>query len=214
MSKRILSMALLVVLVLGLCLASAQAGALGALVTRYVYTQNGLSLNVRESPSTNANVIGGLAYGSRVEVRNYTSDGKWAVIIFDGGPLGIAYVQSRYLVDYYPGPKPTSKPVSPTPAPSSDAQRVLNEMNAEFRSAVIGSAPFTIAARPARSSGWVNLRWAPSLEAEVISKCYSGKILNVLKELKDWYQVQDPETGDIGFISRNYVTIIAYGVSK
>ena len=211
MSKRLLSMALLVVLVLGLCLASAQAG---AYLTQYVYTQNGLSLNVRESPSTNANVIGGLAYGSRVEVRNYTSDGKWAVIIFDGGPLGIAYVQSRYLVDYYPGPKPTAKPVSPTPAPSSDAQKVLNEMNYQFRTAKTGNAPFTVAARPARSTGWVNLRWAPTLEAEVISKCYSGKVLTVLKELKDWYQVEDLETGDIGFISRQYVTTIAVGAGK
>ena len=30
--------------------------------------------------------------------------------------------------------------------------------------------------------------------------------LTVLSELKDWYQVQDPATGMIGFISRQYVT--------
>lgn len=211
MSKRFLSLLLLAVLVLGLWLPSAQAGSLGALLTKYVYTQNGLSLNVRESPSTSANVIGGLAYGSAVDVRGYTADGVWAIIYYYGTT---AYVQSRYLVDYYPGPKPTASPVYPTAAPYSDAQKALNEMNAEFRSAKTGSVPFTIAARPARSSGWVNLRWAPTMEAEVISKCYSGKMLNVIKELNNWYQVEDPDTGDIGFISRQYVTVIAYGAGK
>ena len=210
MNKRLLSLMLVTALALGLWLPSAQAGSYGFLITKYVYTQNGLSLNVRESPSTSANVIGGLAFGTAVDVRSYTADGVWAIIAYNGYT---AYVQSRYLVDYYPGPKPTT-PVSPTSAPASDAQKALNEMNAEFMSARTGNAPFTISARPARASGWVNLRWAPTMEAEVISKCYSGKVLNVIKELRNWYQVQDPDTGDIGFISRNYVTVIAVGAGK
>ena len=210
MNKRLLSLMLVTALALGLWLPSAQAGSYGFLITKYVYTQNGLSLNVRESPSTSANVIGGLTFGTAVDVRSYTADGVWAIIAYNGYT---AYVQSRYLVDYYPGPKPTT-PVSPTSAPASDAQKALNEMNAEFMSARTGNAPFTISARPARASGWVNLRWAPTMEAEVISKCYSGKVLNVIKELRNWYQVQDPDTGDIGFISRNYVTVIAVGAGK
>ena len=211
MRKRFLSLILISALVLGLTLPCAQAGALGAYVTRYVYTQNGLSLNVRESPSTGAKVIGGLPYGTAVEVRGYTGGSVWAIISYYGAT---AYVQSRYLVDYYPGPKPTQQPVTPTPAPYSDAQKILDEMNAEFRSAKTGNAPFTVAARPSRSSGWVNLRWAPSLDAEVISKCYSGKVLTVIRELKNWYQVEDPETGSIGFISRQYVTIIGAGTAR
>ena len=198
MRKRFLSLILISALVLGLTLPCAQAGALGAYVTRYVYTQNGLSLNVRESPSTGAKVIGGLPYGTAVEVRGYTGGSVWAIISYYGAT---AYVQSRYLVDYYP-------------APYSDAQKILDEMNAEFRSAKTGNTPFTVAARPSRSSGWVNLRWAPSLDAEVISKCYSGKVLTVIRELKNWYQVEDPETGSIGFISRQYVTIIGAGTAR
>ena len=61
--------------------------------------------------------------------------------------------------------------------------------------------------RPSRATGWVNLRWAPSVEAERIATCPQGKELTVLAELSDWYQVQDPVTGMIGFISRQYVSV-------
>ena len=79
-------------------------------------------------------------------------------------------------------------------------------MNAEFASAKKVAVPYTVVARPSRASGWVNLRWAPTTEAERISTCKQGKELTVLAELKNWYQVQDPVTGMIGFISRQYVT--------
>jgi len=56
-------------------------------------------------------------------------------------------------------------------------------------------------------SGWVNLRWAPSTEAERIATCPQGKELTVLAELKNWYQVEDPATGMIGFIKRTFVSV-------
>ncbi|MBR4500296.1 MAG: SH3 domain-containing protein [Clostridia bacterium] len=59
--------------------------------------------------------------------------------------------------------------------------------------------------RPSRASGWVNLRWAPSLEADIIATCPQGKTLIVLSEMKDWYQVKDPITGMTGFIGSKYV---------
>ena len=52
----------------------------------------------------------------------------------------------------------------------------------------------------------MNLRWAPSTEAERIATCPQGKQLTVIGETKNWYQVQDPKTGMIGFISRQYVS--------
>ena len=87
--------------------------------------------------------------------------------------------------------------------PSSPSQSV-SALNAEFRTAV-KVTPYTIVARPTRSTGWVNLRWAPSMDTEVISICRQGKELTVLAELKSWYQVEDPQTGSVGFISRQYV---------
>ena len=81
----------------------------------------------------------------------------------------------------------------------------MNSMNAEFRTAV-KVAPFTVIARPSRASGWVNLRWAPTTEAERIATCPQGKELTVLAQTNSWYQVQDPVTGMIGFIMQKFVS--------
>lgn len=195
----------------------------------YVYTDNGKSLNVRSDPMTGDNIIGTLPFGREVTVRMTTSNG-WACINYPNAQGGVAYVMSRYLVPAKPasksGPpttapqspaKPTTAPVSPgspvvpvspsSPAANTTAAQTLNDMNAQFRSARAAAYPYTVVARPVRASGWVNLRWAPSLEAERIATCPQGKELTVLCELKDWYQVQDPQTGMIGFISRQYVTV-------
>lgn len=171
----------------------------------YVYTDNGKSLNVRSSPNTGDNLIGSLKYGERVDVISVSNG--WAKIWWEQsyyGEFGYAYVQSRFLVKNKPG----SKPVQPTPAPTSttDYAKEFLAINKEFESAKKVTSPYTVVARPSRASGWVNLRWAPSTEAERITTCPQGKELTVLVEMKNWYQVQDPETGMIGFISSKYVT--------
>ena len=77
-------------------------------------------------------------------------------------------------------------------------------MNKEFRSAK-DVEPFAVTVRPSRASGWVNLRWAPSLSAEIIATYKQNDKLLVIKELKNWYQVEDQSTGNVGFISKKYV---------
>jgi len=180
--------------------------------TMYVYTDNGKSLNVRRYPSTGDNIIGSLKYGDAVSVRMTSANG-WATIDWSGGDGYVAYVQSRFLVPYKPAPKSNSNSGSnsqknngsSSAATGTDAAKALSSMNAEFKTGVKVS-PYTVISRPARASGWVNLRWAPTTEAERIATCPQGKELTVLAELKNWYQVQDPATGMIGFISRQYVT--------
>lgn len=176
--------------------------------TQWVYTDNGKSLNVRSAPTTGNNIIGSLKYGAEVTVIQMYANG-WAQILWEQneyGEFGTAYVQRRYLVNHKPSSKPT--PPSPTAAPASgtaDLTKAFTAMNAEFTTGK-QVTPYTVVARPARASGWVNLRWAPSTEAERIATCKQGKELTVLAETKNWYQVQDPETGMIGFISRSYTT--------
>lgn len=176
--------------------------------TQWVYTDNGKSLNVRSTPTTGNNIIGSLKYGAEVTVVQMYANG-WAQILWEQneyGEFGAAYVQRRYLVNHKPSSKPT--PPSPTAAPASgtaDLTKAFAAMNAEFATGK-QVTPYTVVARPARASGWVNLRWAPSTEAERIATCKQGKELTVLAETKNWYQVQDPETGMIGFISRSYTT--------
>ncbi|MBR4501648.1 MAG: SH3 domain-containing protein [Clostridia bacterium] len=197
MTKRIVS--LLLAAVIAAMLVPSFAGAEWIM---YVYTDDGKTLNVRSDPSVGNNLLGRLDYGSAVSVRMTSANG-WACIDFNAPTNGnVAYVQTRFLVSAKPAPKSVTPSQDPV---ITDAAKVLNDMNAEFRTARVVTVPFTVAARPARASGWVNLRWAPTTEAERISTCTQGKELVVLAELNNWYQVQDPVTGMIGFISRQYV---------
>jgi len=205
MTKRLLSLALAAMLLAMLIPAMSVAEDEW---TMYVYTDNGKSLNVRRDPTTGNNIIGSLKYGEAVSVRMTSANG-WATIVWASGDGFVAYVQSRFLVPYKPAPKSNSNQnqnnnASPA-ASTTDAAKVLSQMNAEF-SAGKKVSPYTVIARPSRASGWVNLRWAPTTEAERIATCPQGKELTVLAELRTWYQVQDPATGMIGFISRQYVT--------
>ena len=208
MTKRLISLALIAIMMAMFLPTLAAADN----QTMYVYTDNGKTLNVRSDPSQRNNAIGSLKFGEAVTV-NATMSNGWTQILWGQsryGEFGVAYVQSRFLVNYYPGTKPaqssaTAAPVSGNTANAPDYAKVFSAMNAEFATGKKVS-PYTVVSRPSRASGWVNLRWAPTTEAERIATCKQGKELTVLAELKNWYQVQDPETGMIGFISRQYVT--------
>ena len=197
MKKRLLSVCLAAALLLTGILPAAAAVETGWIM--FVYTENHGTLNVRSSMTTGNNVIGVLNYGAAVHV--YTFYSGWALIEYNNST---AYVMSRYLVYNQP-----TTPVVPTPTPApapAPSDTSLNEINSEFRTAVRVAQPYRVISRPSRASGWVNLRWAPSTQAERITTCPQGKELLVLSELRNWYQVQDPVTGMVGFISRAYVT--------
>jgi len=176
--------------------------------TKYVYTENGKSLNLRSEPKMGDNVIRQIPYGDDVVVDEVLSSG-WSYVNWYGN---YGFVQSRFLVNSKPaakssGTSTTTKTTTATNASTTtDAAKVLSDMNREFASAKKVTNPYVVVARPSRASGWVNLRWAPTTEAERIATCPQGKELIVLTEMKNWYQVQDPATGMIGFISNKYVT--------
>ena len=202
MMKKILSLILVIMALTGVCVTAAQAGD-GK--TYWVYTENGKGLNVRSAPYVGDNQVATLDY--RDVLRDVTLLGNgWASVKLNRFPDPV-YVMSRYLTTQDPGPW---KKAEPTPTPADDktktAAAAMNAINAEFRSAKQVTNPYMVVARPTRASGWVNLRWAPSTEAERIATCSQGKELIVLTEMTNWYQVQDPATGMIGFISRQYVS--------
>ncbi len=202
MTKKLLSLALIAMMLAMFIPSVASAD------SWYVYTDDGKSLNVRSEPAKGNNVIGSLKYGESVSVRMTMANG-WAVIDWVHADNYVAYVQSRFLVNYKPAPKSTSKTTSTkttsTSSSSSGSKAGIAGINAEFKAAK-QVPPYTVVARPSRASGWVNLRWAPATEAELITTCPQGKELTVIAELKSWYQVEDPDTGMIGFISSKYVT--------
>ena len=172
----------------------------------YVYTENGKSLNVRFTPG--GEKIGSLKYGARVYCYYLDTGNGWALIDYTfnhptyGYGTYACYVSNRYLQKSKPAAKPDSS--SSSSSSSSTSTDTLADLNKEFRSAK-DVDPFAVTVRPSRASGWVNLRWAPSLSAEIIATYKQNDKLLVIKELKNWYQVEDQSTGNVGFISKKYV---------
>jgi len=194
--KKLISILAAVVLLLTMTVsfASAEGGSLG-LGTMFVYTENGKTLNVRSSPETGDNIIGQLQYGAEVNVTGF--DGNWARITYLGGP---AWVQSRFLQWYAPGPKPTPQP-EPEPDPET------TQMNAELRSEV--SIPQTaMQAQANRASGWVNMRINPSKATRRVQTCPDGAQLIAFAETTNWYHVTDPATGNSGYIRKDFLKIV------
>ncbi len=219
MAKRIFSFSLVLALLI-LCVTPVLAN-----TTMYVYTDNRKPLNVRSAPYVGDNLIATAPYGAAINVIQLQDDG-WAKIQWT--PSVVAYVQSRYLqwtrpdlstpVPATPAPTPvptavptavpyypTAAPYYPTADPYSYYTDSLATLNAEFRTARIVT-PFTIIVRPARSSGWVNMRWAPSKDVEMITTYRNGVRLTVIAETQSWYQVVDPDSEATGFIMKAYTT--------
>ncbi len=198
--KKLIGLMLAVMMLVTLA-ASAAAESQGR--EMYVFTQNGKGLNVRSSMSTAdmKNVIGNLAYGTKVFTYGSPQPG-WTYI--ETANLS-GYVMSRYLVKSKPAPY-TPSPV-PTPDPRSFDTRsaaTVEQINMLLASAK-EVTPYIVTVRPTRSSGWVYMRWIPSRNSKQVATYGANQQLTVLAELKDWYQVQDPTTGKVGFIYKSYI---------
>ncbi len=191
MKKRLLVMAVAIVLLTALFIPAAMAD-----YYMYVCTGDGRTLNAREYPNTDAKVVGNLKYGEQVYVSADLGNG-WTRLNAAGGYTYL-YVQSRFLVFDPPGPKPTPKPGGKT---SGTPQ---SEIDAEFKAARIVN-PYAVETRNARATGVVNMRWAPSKKAPLIEAYKNGASLTVIAELKDWKQVMDEETGAVGFIRQDFL---------
>lgn len=199
--KRALGAILAVMLLVTLISAAAEDGG-GR--TMWVRTQNGKGLLVRTSPTAvdDSNVAGVLPYGAKVVCYGHNGAG-WAVIEY-GGHYD-HYVMYRYLTDRDPGPyQPGTTPAGRDSASSTKNAATVAQMNALVSSAKFVT-PYNVTVRPVRASGWVYLRWFPSKNAAVVATYSANAQLTVIAELKDWYQVQDPATGKIGFVYRSYV---------
>ena len=181
-----------------------------ATYTRYVYTKNGGTLKIRYAPSTNADVLTRVKFGTKLTCIREVGGG-WTEIYWGGDD--IFYVMTKFLsktkrAKPAPTPKPTATPVpvaasnnnAPAPAPRITAAPVL-DVNDVFKTFKSVQEPYLVTVRPTRTTAVVNVRFAPSRAAEVIFRAPDGKQLSVIGELDGWYQVQDPDTGSVGFIT-------------
>ncbi len=171
----------------------------------YVYTENGKTLNVRDAPG--GKVVGHLKYGERIYC--YYKDGGtgWALIDYTYNMPGVGvgtyacFISSRFLVRNKPAPR-TKETAQAAPAITA-AGDSLADINAEFASA-IRVTPYKVSLRPSRASGWVSMHWAPCATSTIMATYGANAQLLVLKETTNWLQVEDQNTGDVGFISKAY----------
>lgn len=162
----------------------------------YVYTKNGKPLHMRSQPSRDATVLLDIPYGSQVKLI-YEENLTWAYVRYSGVA---GFVMQDYLVPNRPAAQPTPPGSNSQPGTTTGD---LGTLNQEFKSLQLVRS-YTVYASPLRSSGFVNLRFAPHLEAEIATICYDGHALTVMAETKSWYQVQDPISGYVGYMMKRY----------
>lgn len=168
----------------------APVSALANVQVRYVYTKNGGVLNLRKAPVTHAdNKILGIPYGSEVLVESYVNNNTWAYVSYNNQT---GYVMTRYLVKE----KPTS-----TPKQSGEETSETKVSYSGFE-----DADYNVLVRASTPGGYVNLRWGPSKSVAVHSKIYDGAVLHVIAENEKWAQVENPSTGEVGFMMRAFLT--------
>lgn len=168
----------------------------------YVYTENGKGLNVRSEPG--GDIIGELEFGSKVVIESMIND-NWAVIMYNYDKPGSgegewpAYINARYIIKI--------EPEKLLEALEKEEQALTGDMvtdiNNEFKSAK-EVTPYKVKVRPARITGLVPMRWVPYETGMIIRQYGSMESLTVIKETNHYYLVQDPETGDIGYVHKKF----------
>ena len=168
--------------------------AASASYTMYVKTGNGKTANLRDTPSTNANIITRLPYGTAVTVLQ--NEGVWSAIEWPGRS-NPAWIMSKFLIGYYPGTAPDGKN-----ADGSTGTGSILDVN--FKSFKLVD-PHYAYVQAAHAGGFVNLRWAPSKDAAVQTRLHDGDEVMVIAKGSGWIQVQDDSTGYVGFVQSNFL---------
>ncbi len=221
MKKKLIAWVAVVAMILTL------AGSLPALAmmrTAYIYSNSGGNVNLRGEPSTESYVVASMPFGSEIVILGDYDDGIWVTVSYHGSE---GYVMWRYITyeypvppsptynpyptygpipTYNPRPAPTAKPVRPTAKPSggSSIARLFSGFQFVNYSALV---------RPSSPGGIVNMRWAPSKEAAIMTEYHQNYQLEVIAMNNEWAQVRDPETGIVGFMVRSLMSIAVDGFS-
>ena len=165
--------------------------------TWYVYTENGLTLNLRSE--VNNAVIEHIPYGTALVPDEDKSTELAAYVTYNGKS---GYVRWTFLVDSPPPPKKkgaaaATPTLSPTPAPAA-----LPDYS--------GFRPYVCDAVIPRGEGETLLRWAPDERAPV-AFTYSGAFAWPLLQLSSdgrWCQVYDEGNGVCGFLPADSLLLI------
>lgn len=162
----------------------------------YVKTGNGKTLNVRQEPKMGDNIIGSIAYGKKVRVYQYANGGKWALVEpTDWSMSNPGWVMTSYLVPNNPGKYKKQESTAKT----------SKKETKDIYSTMVHVDPYQATVKPSKSGDFVNVRWAPSKSAAVMTLLYGGTEVTVLCEGEGWNQVQDMNTGYVGFVDASFL---------
>ena len=196
--KRILALIAVMTLIMTMFVFTTTASAYYAV---YSACPNGKPLNIRSGPGKEYSVIGKVPYGDAIYALGNV--GGWLQLNDNG------YVQASLTTTNYPGAYDPSKyqkknSGSSTSSGSSSGSS-SSGVYALYKKAKTVT-PYLITLKSARSSGSANVRWAPSKQAPLMKAYAPGKEMRVIAELgSDWFQVEDPMTGEVGYVNKAYV---------
>ncbi len=184
--KKILSVVMILMLALGLMVpvfgSAASAKSVEGHEYMWVNTENGKTLNVRETPSTRARVLYKVECGTRLNVvEDY--NGEWACVYQTGKRVG--YVMTKFLVYTQPG------------------KYEITEREDNFRT--VTPYKVTAVARGRNTNESVGLRVIPNKTSRMIRRLMAGDTLEVIAIRKLWNRVRDLQTGKIGYVANDYI---------
>lgn len=160
--------------------------------TVYSHCGNGKPLNVREGPGKDYWILRKIPYGEAISIYGETSPG-WLQLSSGG------FVQASLTSKYYPGP------YVPTPKPAPNPNKNKTDLDSVYATAK-NVDPYIITLKATqRSNGLANVRWAPSKTSKLLKAYPAGTEMKVIAELKNWYQVEDPINGSVGYVNTAYV---------
>lgn len=151
------------------------------------------NVNIRQEPSTEAEILGSLSTGDQISVVGETS--QWFKVNVNGT---IGYISKQFLV---------SAPVSSQDTDSSgdnqstdgNQSSVSNQVAAEYGSQInYGSASTYYATSD------VNLRSEPGTDSSVLGSVDNGTPISVIGETDNWYIVS--VNGSTAYVSKSYVS--------
>ena len=159
-----------------------------AFADNYYYVNSG-TLNLRNGPGKNYEVISRLPENSRVSVIEKGKD--WSLVEPVGGNR-VGYVMTVYLSKNRSSSGNSGGTANTGVAAAVKALKVLDK-------------PYTTVIKTTKPTNYVHLRWIPDTGARYIDKYLRDTEIRVLAESKTWAQVEIVSTGYVGFILRSCV---------
>ena len=196
MTKRHISLLLVITLLLGIVVVTTATALIGP---QYVYTANGKGLYMRSAPSRDASVVTSIPYGAMVDSYEYY-DNNWGYVSYNGYS---GYCMSRYFVSSPPGPAPSPTHHGGGGGGGGDTTSNLYSGFAQ--------ADYYVSVRPSTPTGYVNMRYAPSKNQPIRTTYYSGQQLRVIAENSTWAQVYDEANQVCGYMMRSFLTTLSVG---